>query len=454
MLRSLERTLLAWLLPPLVIVGAVAAGGAYVFMERRLNAAYDQDLGDIARALVPYLRINQGTVSLAFTEQADAVLRADSSDQIYYAIKDGMGRLVAGDPAMPAPPPFSDDVPVFWDDVRQGRSIRAVAMLTYVGGEAVMVTAAETRMKRDSAARDAMLSAIAPVMLLTIAAGAALMFGVRRGLAPLERLREELQSRSHTHLKPLDETHLVEELRPLVHELNDMLGRLQLAQDRQARFIANAAHQLRTPIAGLVTQIDLARADPVPATHLEHAREAAQRLARLAQQVLSLAAADPVSNPNSRSDPCDLAEIVRSHAEPWLRRARSTELEFDLHRAPMRGDAVLVGELASNLVDNACRYGGRVVKIGTRVERHRAVLEIEDDGPGIPHSERTRIFERFHRLDNQQTDGSGLGLAIVSEIAQRHGATIEVRDATLHPHGTCVRVSFPAVEAAAAEKAA
>jgi len=447
-MRSLERTLLSWLLPPLVIVGAVAAGGAFVFMEHRLNTAYDHDLGDTARALLPYLRINDGRISLVFTEQADAVLRADSSDEIFYAVKDGAGTLVAGDPLFPPPPAFNDDTPVFWDDQRLKQPVRAVAMLTYVGGQSALVMAAETRSKRDSAARGAMLSAIAPVVLLTIAAVSAVIFGVRRGLQPVDRLREELQTRSHTDLRPVNEEDAVVELRPLILELNDMLARLQHAQDVQSRFIANAAHQLRTPVAGLVTQIDLARSGPDAGRHLAHAREAAARLARLAQQILSLAAADPTSNPMPGRDPCDLAEIVRNHAEAWLRAAGSVELEFDLKRAPMRGNALLVGELAANLVDNACRYGGTVVKISTFVDAGRAVLEVEDDGPGIPAGERSRIFERFHRLDNHSTDGSGLGLAIVSEIAHRHGASVKVQDAVLHASGTRVVVSFPSVEGA------
>src|SRR5512140_690154 len=161
-MRSLERTLLGWLLPPLIIVGAVAAGGATVFMEHRLDAAYDQDLGDIARALVPYLRLDGSKVSLAFNEQADAVLRADSTDQIYYAVKDGAGALVAGDAALPSAPVFNDDVPVFWDDTRLGEPVRAVAMLTYVDGQSAMIIAAETRAKRNAAARDAMVSALTP----------------------------------------------------------------------------------------------------------------------------------------------------------------------------------------------------------------------------------------------------------------------------------------------------
>jgi two-component system sensor histidine kinase TctE len=332
--------------------------------------------------------------------------------------------------------------------MREGHSIRAVAMLASAEGEPVLVEAAETRTKRDSAARGALVSAITPVILLTLAAISALIFGVRRGLGPLELLREELQQRSHKHLSPLDESHVVEELRPLVRELNDMLARLQLAQDTQTRFIANAAHQLRTPIAGLVTQIDLARTGPEAGTHLDHARAAAARLARLAQQILSLAAADPVSNPTPKREPCDLAEIVRGRADEWIRAAGRVELEFELDRAPFRGDAVLAGELAANLVDNACRYGARTVKIATLTRSGRAILEVEDDGPGIPAAERSRIFERFHRLHDQAADGSGLGLAIVSEIAQRHEATVEVTDSIRHATGTRVTVSFPAFEAA------
>jgi two-component system sensor histidine kinase TctE len=177
-------------------------------------------------------------------------------------------------------------------------------------------------------------------------------------------------------------------------------------------------------------------------------REAAARLARLAQQILSLAAADPISNPALKRDPCDLAEIARGRAEEWLRLAREAELEFDLQPAPIRGDAVLVGELASNLVDNACRYGARAVKISTLSRSGVSILEVEDDGPGIPRAERSRIFERFHRLRHHSTDGSGLGLAIVAEIAQRHGATIELTDAASHSSGTRVIVSFASLEAA------
>ncbi len=446
-MKSLRLRLLAWLLLPLVLVGVIAATGAYVFMEQRLTAAYDLDLGDIARALVPYVRARGAKLELELTEAEDAVLRADSTDHIYYVVRDGEGHVVAGDEHLEPPPRLPGEGLLFWNDTLDGRPIRAAALEAAVGGMPVSVVAAETTFKRQHAYDDAKLSAVVPAALLSVAAFIAVVFGVRRGLGPLERLREELQSRSHVDLRPVEERRVVQELRPLVHELNSMLARLQDAQSTQARFIANAAHQLRTPIAGLVTQLDLARHDDTQgadAKHLEQAREGAARLARLAQQVLSLAAADPISNPVVRAEPGDLAEIVKGHADTWVRAAtaRGVDVEFDLAPAPIRGDPLLVGELASNLVDNATRYGAGYVLVGTRRSGERSVLEVVDDGPGIPLAERARIFERFHRVGAQATEGSGLGLAIVHEIAQRHRASVEVDDAP-SGKGTCIRVSFP-----------
>ena len=438
---SLRLSLLAWIVPPLVVVGLAAAAGAYVFMQHRLTAAYDQDLGDIARALVPYLRANGRMIELVFNEQSDAVLRADSNDQIFYAVRDETGRLIAGDPTVPKGQSEDREVMHFWDTTRDGQPIRAAMVYATVGGAIVNVVAAETTRKRDSAARDALFSALAPTVLLVCAAFAAVIFGVRRGLAPLERLGDVLRERSPRDLRPLREDGLAEELRPLVHALNDMLQRLDESQAAQARFIANAAHQLRTPIAGLVSQLDLARAGgPESASHLDHARLASQRLARLAQQILSLAAADPISNTTSVRAPCDMAEIVRSRAAEWVRSSPNAEFDFALEPARLRGNAVLLGELAANLVDNAARYGGTAVRISTGEEDGRAWLEVQDNGRGIPVEQRGRIFERFHRLEATSTEGSGLGLAIVNEIAQRHGGEVEVGDAP--GGGTRVKVRF------------
>ena len=444
-MTSLRLRLLAWLLPPLLLVAIVAAGGAYMFLERRLTAAYDHDLGDIARALVPYVRDEAGRLAIDFTPQAEAVLRADSIDQIYYTILDESGMPVAGDRTMPAADPAPAPSPRFWDDMRNGERVRAVVLDTKAAGRKVRVVAAETMRKRTRASRDAMFSAIVPAVLLLVAAVAGIFLGVGRGLRPLDAMRDALQTRSHADLRALEMKRVDDELRPLVAALNGMLERLADAQSRQSRFIANAAHQLRTPIAGVITQLDLAKsAGGERETHLAHARDGATRLARLAQQVLSLAAADPLANPGAPSERCDLAEIVKGHADEWVRMASAlgVELEFELGPAPLVGNAVLVGELASNLVHNAARYGARTATVATRVAGDRSLLEITDDGPGIPREARERVFERFSRLDAQSTQGSGLGLAIVSEIAQRHGATVELADGA-GGKGTRVTIAFP-----------
>ncbi len=449
-MRSLRQHLLLWLLPPLVTVGAVATTGAYLFMERRLTAAYDLDLGDIARTIVPYVRVSNGRPELTFDPQADAVLRADSTDQVFYSVLDRAGNVVAGEHALPHPAFETGSEVRFWYDTHLGQPVRVTILRTLVEGHPVQVIAAETTRKRERARRDALLSAVVPTTLLSAAAVMAVLLGVGRGLGPVEALRRQLKARTYLDLSPVHERATVDELRPLVSELNSMLARLGKAQEVQANFIANAAHQLRTPIAGLVTQLDLARGTPEREqrdVYLANARESAARLTRLAQQVLSLAAADPVSNPQVPEQRCDLADIVKDHAGEWLRRvaSREVELEFELTPAPIRGSSVLVGELASNLVDNAARYGAKTVTVVTRDGDGRSVLEVIDDGPGIPAAQRTRIFERFRRLDNESTrDGSGLGLAIVNEIAQRHHAAIVV-DEGRRGRGTCVAVSFPAV---------
>jgi two-component system sensor histidine kinase TctE len=445
-MTSLRNRLFIWVLAPLVVVGAAGGAGAFVFMERRLESAFDADLGEVARAVLPYVHSNDGQLVLAFTRGEDAVLRADSVDQVWYTVFDAEGNAAAGDTSLPKPPPTRENEPVFWDAVRGGVRIRAAALRSVVGTQEVVVVAAETTRKRDITARETLLSALAPVALLTVAALVGLVFGVRKGLGPLEQVREEIQARSHLHLVPVPEAGVIDELRPLVRELNEMLSRLDHAQKVQARFVADAAHQLRTPVAGLVAQLELARAGGEGGErHLELARSGAARLARLTRQLLTLAAADPLSNPHSTDEDCDLARIVEALAGEWLRAATAlaVEVAFAIDPSPLRGNPLLLGELASNLVDNATRHAASSVLVATRSDNGRSILESTEDGPGIPALEREGVFERFRRLDPQSTEGSGLGLAIVKEIAQRHGATIAIADGE-GGRGTRITVSFSA----------
>lgn len=445
-MASLERRLLGWLVAPLLVVGAVAAASAYVLIHQRLTAAFDQDLSDIAAALVPHLSAIDGRIALRFPAEADEVLRTDRADRIYYSVTTPEGLWIAGDRGLPRPPRHSDGGPVIFDAMHLGSRVRAVVLEPTVDGIPVVVISAETTKKRDSSALETLAASVLPVLALLLAALSAVVLGVRRALRPVEHLRAEIQSRSLTDLRPVDEGLALDELKPLVRELNQMLARLDEAQRTQARFVANAAHQLRTPVAALVNQLDLADENSRPGdAHVTNARAAAGRIARLVQQLLSLAAADPSSNPSAAKERFDLSETVRGCAGEWLRlaNARGAELAFDLGPAPVVGNPLLAGELATNLVDNAVRYGARQVSIAARLVGDRALLEVTDDGPGIPAADRERVFERFYRVNGTRAEGSGLGLAIVREIADRHGATVHMGEGP-EGRGTRIGVLFRA----------
>ena len=431
----------------MVVVLALAAAGSYQLLHEHQTAAFDEDLADITTATVVHVGLQEGVPALLTPTQSGTVLRSDAETRVYYALYNAEGRLLAGEPELRLAPASSNPGPHFWYGTVDGKTVRVTSRQVPVGTGPVTLVVAETMNKRERARLETLLSVIVPAILLCLAAALMVLFGVKRGLAPLERLREEIQARSYQDLSPISDADVAEELKPVLRELNNMLARLGEAQRTQVRFVANAAHQLRTPIAGLLAQLDLVRAgtEVERAAHLGQARSSAERLARLAQQLLSLASADPASNPEVEQRQCDLSDIVRDRADSWLRTTlqRGVEVEFDLDVAPIRGNPTLLGELATNLVDNASRYGARNVRIATRHWGRSSLLEVTDDGPGIPPEERGRIFERFYRLDNESTEGSGLGLAIVREIAQRHGASVELSERP-GESGTRVGVMFPA----------
>lgn len=431
----------------MVVVLALAAAGSFQLLHEHQTASFDEDLADIATATVIHVGLQGGVPALLTPTQSSTVLRSDAETRVYYALLNAEGRLLAGEPELRIAPATTNPGPHFWYGTVDGKPVRVTSRQVTVGSGPVTLAVAETMNKRERARLEALLSVIVPTVLLCLAAALMVLYGVKRGLAPLERLREEIQARSYQDLSPISDADVAEELKPVLRELNNMLSRLGEAQRTQVRFVANAAHQLRTPIAGLLAQLDLVRAgsEAERASHLGQARSGAERLARLAQQLLSLASADPASNPEVEQRACDLSDIVRDRADSWLRATlqRGVEVEFDLDVAPIRGNPMLLGELATNLVDNASRYGARNVRIATRHWGRSSLLEVTDDGPGIPPEERGRIFERFYRLDNESTEGSGLGLAIVREIAQRHGASVEISERP-GESGARVGVMFPA----------
>jgi len=392
-------------------------------------------------------------------EVALQMLQTRDSGRLYYLVTGPDLEFVSGEPDLPRPPDEAlDEVPdrvQYYDDDYHGQAIRIVALRVPVlpgsGKGAVLIQVAEHVTVRDEFARQILLRMVLPQGLLILLAGIAVWYGVGRGLAPLSTLRREIQSRSHRDLSALSEEQAPQEVQPLIRAMNDLLQRLAAAISAQQRFIADAAHQLRTPVAGIKTQTELAlRQSPsgdAQAT-LKQLYNATVRTTRLVNQLLSLARAEPGAGRSLNLEPLDLVDLARETATEWVPRAlaRNIDLGFDsaLSGARVEGDPFMLREMLNNLLDNAVRYtqpGGQVT-VRVTPETRGVTLSVEDNGPGIPEAERGRAFERFHRVLGTGVDGCGLGLAIVREIALSHGAATSLASGANHT-GTLVRIFFP-----------
>ena len=427
----------------------VSIGSDYHTAVEPARTAYDQALADAAVAVAAHVRVTQGRIELDLPPQAIAVLRTDRFDQIYYRVADPTGAFLAGDVGLPPVTVAPDQSPYFVDTDYEGQPVRMVVYRAPTPVGEVTIQVAETTVKRERLTKRIVAALIMPNVILISATLLLVYFGVRFGLAPLARLRAQIESRSPKDLSPLQQAGVPEEVRPLVRSLNRLLSLVRESSDAQHRFLADAAHQLRTPLAGLQTQVDLIPLEGVPdevRSRLRLLQEATRRLAHLSSQLLALARAEPSANLVQGMQPLDLRDIVEDAASRHLDQALGKDLDigFEAEFAPIEGSEWLLHEMADNLIDNALAYtprGGRItVRCG--IDGNVAFLEVQDNGPGIPESERLKVFSRFYRIPGSPGAGCGLGLAIVKEIAELHSARVEIYSPQ-EGSGTRVRVLFP-----------
>jgi len=448
--RSVRSRLLVWLLGPLALLLGASAVVAYNTALGIATDAYDRSLLDPALAIAQQLKISDAGIALEMPEAALEALRVDTSDRLFFSVTE-RGRVLMGPDTLP-PPPTEPAVgtPLFYDTVYRGEPVRVAALAVAAPGHPVIVQAAETLVKRNRLVQHVLFAYVGLGCAIFAVTLAAVWIGVARGLAPLEKLRGEIATRSHRDLRPVSERQAPEEVRPLVRELNQLLHRLAVSIELQQRFVADAAHQLRTPLAALQAQVEAARGDPLPpalARTVEQLKAATRRAAHLSRQLLTLASVDPSAERPYSPQATDLAELLQRDLSDWIARAdaRRIDLGFELSAAPVRGEPELIAEAASNLLDNALSYTPEQGEVTLRTGRRDGVsyFEVEDNGPGIPEPERAYVFERFHRVKGTPGPGAGLGLAIVREIANRHGASVDLA-AGAAGAGTRVSVSFPA----------
>ncbi len=448
--RSVRRRLLNWLLPPLVLLLAAGAAAAYLIALRTATTAYDRALFDGVLAIAGQVRIDgSNQVTLNLPPIAQEVLLTDKYDRIYYLVRGPRGEFVAGHKGLPLPEASPEEEnQIYYDAVFHGEKVRIAALFMSAGAGQVRVLMAETLVKRDKLIWEILLGMLVPEILLAIATIGLVWLGVRLGLAPIEKLRKEILDRSLHDLRPLPEDQAPLEVQPMIEALNSLLTKLNAAMGAQQRFISDAAHQLRTPLAGLQAQADLAlQQKDTGELHrtLQHLLAATGRTVRLTNQLLTLARAEPAGHLPDEIQSFDLSTIAQECAHDWVPRALAKEIDlgFELESATILGAPLLARELLANLLDNAIRYTPPRGKITVRTlagSTHTA-LEVEDNGSGIPAGEAGKVFERFYRIKGSPGDGCGLGLAIVREIAHTHGATVELK---MPPsgQGTVVTVNF------------
>ena len=457
--RSLFGEILDWMLAPLLLVWPASVALTWLVAQGIANRPYDRELGELARTLAQEVvaehAAGRGLTRASadrLTRAANSLLRSDEEDQVFYQVLGSRGELLAGEAGLPVPP---EDSPRpnelrFRDDVVRDEPVRVayialpLAAAGKGGGDgSAVVQMAETLDKRSKLATEIIKGVILPQFVILPVAVLLVWLALSRGIRPLADLQQRIRQRDSGDLSPIPEGDVPEEVAPLVRAINELLQRLDQSLSAQRHFLADAAHQLKTPLAGLRMQAELAGrdldgglADPQAMKHsLQQIALSSQRAAHMVNQLLAMARAESQEQV-LRVEPIDLAQITLETVRDFVPRAMEKRIDLGFEgpeHAELLGQPVLVREMVRNLVDNALQYtpgGGCVtVRINVVADKTTTVLQVEDSGPGIPLAERDLVFRPFYRALGTQVDGSGLGLAIVREIALQHDAEVSLADA-------------------------
>jgi len=397
-----------------------------------------------------------GSLELSLSKQAEQVLRVDHFDTVFFVVRDRYGRTLAGDHDFPELRwPEKLNVHTAYLTTMRGQEVRAITLRTMVAGEQILIGVAETRIKRQQIRKRILWSLLALEMVLLLLIPAVIWLVLDKGFVPLKAIRDDLSRRRPDDLSPLPMGDAPQEIAPFILAMNELLHRAQDSARAKQDFLANVAHQLRTPLAGFKAQLEWLREHHRDDSDTAHSTAmmlaSTDRMVRQANQLLALARSDPGSIVRQRFERVSLDRLVSESVQQFVQQAIAKDIDigFDLQPADVHADAFLLRDMVDNLVDNAIRYTprGGVVTVSCGIEGGQPQLRVEDNGPGIPDSQKDSVFTRFYRLDQTQS-GSGLGLAIVRDIATDHGARIEV-GAGAGGRGTLFRVVFPALPAEA-----
>lgn len=433
------------MLAPLLFVWPISIAVTHYFANSVASFPYDQALREHVTAISRQIKFVDGRPLITLSGSARALLRSDEIDSVYFHVLGSNGRLLVGDKELPvqkgsgASERSEPGEVYFRDDDYNGQDLRIAYM--YMAEPKIardrwlLVEVGETMEKRSQLANKIIASVILPQFVIIPLAVVLVWFGLSQGLRPLTRLRERIEARREADLSPIAARRVPEELQPLTEAFNAMLVRMRHNMKVQRRFIADAAHQLRTPLTGLKTQAQQAmrESDPAQLHHtLIQIATSVDRASHLVNQLLALARAEASEHSQQALVPLDLDHLLHEIVETWVTRALERRIDLGYEPAgniSILGNAFLLREMVNNLIDNALRYTPLHGTVTCRVIKQGdfAILEVEDSGIGISDEEAQLVFDRFYRVDGTGVEGSGLGLAIVREIAELHSAAASLR---------------------------
>jgi len=451
--HSLRRRLLVRLWLPLASVFLAGALLSFEVAVHFGNVVHDRWLLDSAMTLATQLRSTPTGSTIDLPRSAVEMFEWDRVDRIYEEVQSSGGRTLFGNGEIPAPADApAINQPRYYDGMIGGNAVRVVAIVAAPRGSAsgaVTIRVAETMKKRQALIREIMWLLVPLQATILFVAGAIIWLAVHSSLSGVDEIAVRLRRYDPESLVPVrDVDGAPSEIRPLVVAINGLIRRLAEARGLQRRFVANAAHQLRTPLAALQVQTERALRETNPEHHadaLAHVLAAVTRMRRVTQQMLVLTRSDATANTLAMTD-VDLADVAREELERWADAAVDRNIDLGYEGAESgptaRGEPGLLHELIGNLVDNAIRYGDEGGEVTVSVHANPTRISVQDNGPGIASTERTRVLDPFYRPPTSTGNGSGLGLTIAREIAARHGARIEI--AGRAPRGTRIDVVFPA----------
>ena len=466
--RSLFGEILDWMLTPLLLLWPVSLVLTWLVAQGIAGKPFVRALVYNAGALAQLVILNQNKAQFVLPLPARELLRADDNDTVYYQVLGTAGEYLSGEKTLPLPP--EDEKPIagevrLRDDEFRGADIKVAytwVKLDVPDSKLALVQVAETMDKRSVLATEIVKGVMLPQFVILPLAVLLVWLALVQAIKPLNHLEERIRARSPDDLSPLDGEAVPLEVAPLVSSVNDLLMRLKDSLATQKRFLADAAHQLKTPLAGLRMQADLAQRANASAEDLKQSLRqigrSSIRATHTVNQLLALARAESSGTAMSKQN-CNLVRLTMEVIRDCVPRAMDKHIDVGYEGAEpddpdvtMQGNPTLLKEMVRNLMDNAINYtpsnASKPGVITARVLKDPfskvLVLQVEDSGPGIPPSERELVFQPFYRVLGTEADGSGLGLPIVLEIARQHQGSVTVEDSRpgQTPPGTCFTVRF------------